>query len=261
MTRSEKKERERFYASQWLLRRRIAARLEDHEHPDFVVQYGAERLGIEIVEYHGGTLGRGGSKGRQVEASWDALRDYSDDFRERTPDIDRVGVRLHFKEYRMPPPRSFEDFCNAVAELVRKSGRVVDKVKLAVKLDPVLHPLLADYLIGVELFGRSYWSHWEWPAYMNGSIGTTDEELHAVVADKLATYNAPAGINSSHLVIVGGGPALTRIAAPVSALHLSTYSKLNRALNNGPFASVATLCLRDFIWSKDEGWKDFPAYE
>jgi hypothetical protein len=70
MTRSAKKERERFCAAQWLLRRRIAARLEDHEHPDFVARHGAEMLGIKIVEYHGGgASGRGGSKGRQVEAA------------------------------------------------------------------------------------------------------------------------------------------------------------------------------------------------
>lgn len=125
-----------------------------------------------------------------------------------------------------------------------------------------MHPLLADYLMGVELLlGRRYWSHWEWPGYMSGGVGTTDNELHAVVAPKLADYNAPAWINSSHLVIVGGGPALTRIAAPFSAQHLSKYSKLNQALKDGPFDTVAILCLRDFIWSNVEGWKDFRPYE
>ena len=261
MTRQTQKERERFYAAQWLRRRGIAARPENHEHPDFLVRCKGETLGIEIVEYHGGMVGRGGSKGRQVEAAWEALQDFSDEFRERNPDVARVEVRLHFKGYRMPSPRSYEAFCTAVATLIRQSTGLADRVRLSVKMDPKIHPLLATYLIGVELIGSRFWRHWSWPAYMNGGIGTSDDELHAVVKDKVRTYRAPPEVNSSHLAIVGGGPARTRIAAPMSCLHLATYSKLNRALRNGPFASVAILCLRDFIWTKTEGWKDFPAYD
>lgn len=261
MTRSSKKEREKFYAAQWLLRRRIKARLEDSEHPDFVVRLSGETLGIEIIEYHSGVMRRGGSRGRQVEAAWEALQDYSDMFRERNLDIDHVDVRLHFKAYRMPPRRLFESFCSGVADLIREATGLIEGVRHTIKMKPELHPLLADYLDGIEFFGGRYWSHWEWPAYMNGAIGTSEEELHAVVASKLATYRAPSEIDSSHLVIVGGGPARTRIAAPISAQHLSTYSMLNEQLNDGPFASVAILCLRDFIWTRADGWKSFPAYD
>jgi hypothetical protein len=260
MTRQTKKDRERFYAKQWLLRRRISACLEDHEHPDFVVRHEGETLGIEIVEYHGEASGRRGRKGRQVEAAWETLQDYSDKFRERYPDIDSVDVRLHFKDYKMPPPRSFEPFCKAIAELIRNNQGLGENIKRTIK-NQALHPLLDEYLLGVELFGAKCWSHWEWPAYMNGGVGTSEGELYAVVAAKLANYGAPAGIDSSHLVIGGGGPARTRIAAPTSALHLSNYAKLNKALDDGPFATVAILCLRDFIWCRNQGWKDFRPFE
>lgn len=261
MTRLAKKQRERFYASLWLQRRGVSGLLEEGEHPDFVVRLSAETLGIEIVEYHGGLSNRAGSKGRQVEASWEALQDYSDAYRSRNSDIDRVHVRLHFHGYRMPPKGSFRAFCSAVARLIREGGDLNGR-KLMIRPDAEIEPLLAEYLMGVELFfGKKSWRHWEWPAYMNGPIGTSDDELHSVVAQKLATYRSPPGVDSSHLVIVGGGPARTRIAAPMSAPHLSRYWKLNHALRGGPFDTVAILCLRDFIWSRADGWVDFAPYQ
>src|ERR1044072_6866669 len=98
MTQSAKKERERRPAAEWLRRRGIKARLLEHEHPDFIVKHGDETLGIEIVEFHaGGPSTRGGSSVRQVEAAWQALRDYSSDYRKRHPDIDPFAVSLHFR--------------------------------------------------------------------------------------------------------------------------------------------------------------------
>jgi hypothetical protein len=90
------------------------------------------------------------------------------------------------------------------------------------------------------------------------AIGTRDEELHAVIERKLRSYHAPAGIDETHLVIFGRGPELTRIAAPFSTEHLATYSGLNTALNEGPFAAAAILCLRDFFWTKADGWQVLP---
>jgi hypothetical protein len=85
MTRQKKKDREKFYAAQWLLRRGIIARLEAHEHPDFVVRHGNETLGIEIVEYHGGTLGRGGAKVAKLKRPGKRFRNTPTSFASETP--------------------------------------------------------------------------------------------------------------------------------------------------------------------------------
>jgi hypothetical protein len=93
---------------------------------------------------------------------------------------------------------------------------------------------------------------------MNGGIGTSDQELHAVIEGKLRSYNRPVGVSETHLVICGRGPELTRIAAPFSTKHLATYSTLNRALRDGPFAAAAILCIRDFVWTKTHAWRVLP---
>ena len=152
VTLHSKKDRERRYAVQWLRRRGIDARPRDHEHPDFVVHHGAETLGIEIVEYHGGgASSRGGSKGRQVEAAWEALQAHADKFRERNPDIDPFEVVLHFSRYRMPPPSSFEDFCNAIAGLIRQSIDLAPGQRRDIPITADIDQLLSSYLLGVQL--------------------------------------------------------------------------------------------------------------
>jgi hypothetical protein len=95
---------------------------------------------------------------------------------------------------------------------------------------------------------------------MNGGIGTSDQELHAVIEGKLRSYSAPGGVHETHLVIFGRGPELTRIAAPFSTEHLTTYSTLNRALRDGPFAAAAILCIRDFLWTRAGGWNVLPKH-
>jgi hypothetical protein len=261
MTQRAKKERERRPAAEWLRRRGIKARLQDHEHPDFIVEHGGETLGIEIVEFHAGASSRrGGSRMRQVEAAWRALCDYSSHYREQHPDIDPFVVFLHFSRYKIPPVRSFGAFCNAVARLIRQHGQAIpEDAKLDIAITAEFDDLLAGYLRGVQLIKcHSHWEEWQWPALLSGRIGTSDHELAAVVAGKLQRYCAPAHLTSSHLVVVGTGPTLSRVAAPLSAAHLGTYSRLNRALSNGPFDTVALFGYGGFIWSRDGGWKDFP---
>ena len=264
ITQKAKKERERRPAAEWLRRRGIAARLQDHEHPDFIVEHGSETLGIEVVQFHaGGPSRRGGSSARQVEAAWEALCDYSCDYRKLHSDIDPFVVVLHFSRHRMPSAGSFEEFCDAVARLIRQHGAgIPEDAKLDLAITADIDKLLASYLRGMQIIKcRTHWEEWQWPALLSGHVGASEDELAAVVAGKLQRYRAPPHLTSSHLVVVGAGPTLSRVAAPLSAAHLATYSRLNRVLSNGSFDTVALLGYRDFIWSKAEGWTDFPAYE
>jgi hypothetical protein len=264
MTQSAQKERERRPAAEWLRRRGIKASLQDHEHPDFIVEHGHETLGIEIVEFHAGERSAGGgSSARQVEAAWQALCDYSSNYRKQHLDIDPFVVLLHFRRYRMPPARSFQAFCGAVAKLIRRYGDTIpEDAKQDITITADIDELLARYLLGVQLIKcHTHWEEWQWPALLSARLGTSEDELAAVVSGKLQRYRAPPGLTSSHLVVVGAGPTFSRIAAPLSAAHLATYSRLNRELSDGPFDTVALLGIQDFIWSRAGGWRDFPAYE
>jgi hypothetical protein len=251
MTRQVQKDEERFYASKYLKRRGIVGKLDDRERPDFLIRTSSVTLGVEVISY-------GTSGGRQVASAWAALQEYSDQFRERHPDLRRFGVRLHCRSHRMPPPRAFEPFCEAVAAQLRRNTDLPARGKWrTVHIDPT-EPVVGKYLSRIEVYGVTFYSQWEWPASISGGIGTSDEELHAVIERKLRSYRAPAGIDETHLVIFGRGPELTRIAAPFSAEILATYSDLNTALSKGPFAAAAILCLRDFYWTKADGWRVLP---
>jgi hypothetical protein len=251
MTRQVQKDEERFYASEYLKRRGIVGKLDDRERPDFLVRTNSGTLGVEVISY-------GTSGGRQVASAWAALQEYSDQFRERHPDLRRFGVRLHCRSHRMPPPRAFEPFCEAVAAQLRRNTDLPGRGKWrTVHIDPT-ELVVGKYLSRIEVYGVTFYSQWEWPASISGGIGTSDEELHAVIERKLRSYRAPAGIDETHLVIFGRGPELTRIAAPFSAEILATYSDLNTALSKGPFAAAAILCLRDFYWTKADGWRVLP---
>jgi hypothetical protein len=250
MTRQAQKAEERFYATEYLRRRGIIGQLDDREHPDFLVHTSRGSLGVEVISY-------GTSAGRQLDAAWTALQAYSDKFREGQPDLKRFGVRLHFRS-RMPPPREFEAFCEAIAAQLRRHTDLPARDPWRTVHIDRAKQTIGEHLSKIEVYGVTFYSSWEWPALMNGGIGTSDEELHAVIERKLRSYRAPAAVDETHLVIFGRGHELTRIAAPFSAEVLATYSRLNTALNKGPFAAAAILCLRDFFWTRADGWQVLP---
>ncbi len=251
MTRKTQKEEERFYAAEYIRRRGIEGQATDSEHPDFVVQTTGGPLGVEVVSY-------GDRSGRQVDSAWETLLDYIAKFREKHPDLKRFGAKLHFRTYRMPPPRSHEAFCEAVAARLRQNKDLPTRGKWrTLRVDPT-DPILGRHLSHIEVYGVTFYSEWDWPASINGGIGTSDEEMLAAVERKLREYREPDSIIESHLVVYGRGPQRTRIASPFSAEHLASFSLLNAALRDGPFAAAAILCYRDFFWTKADGWADLP---
>lgn len=251
MTRQAQKDEERFYAAEYIRRRGIEGQITEHEHPDFVINARSGALGIEVVSY-------GDRSGRKVDSAWETLLDYASNFRERHPELNRFGARLHFQTYRMPPPRDYELFCEAVAKLLEQNVDLPGRGEWrTMRIDPT-DAILGHYLSHIEVYGVRFYSDWEWPALMNGGIGTSDEEMRAAVERKLREYRQPAHISESHLVVYGRGPQRTRIASPISAEHLESFPSLNAALRGGPFAAATILCLRDFYWTSADGWQDLP---
>lgn len=251
MTRQSQKDEERFYATEYVRRRAIEGQVCESEHPDFVVQTSGGVLGVEVVSY-------GDRKGREVDAAWDVLIDHATEFRERHPNLNRFGANLHFRSYRMPPPRDHEAFCKAVGELLCKNADLAPRGEWrTLRIDPA-DETLGGHLSHIEVYGVNFYSEWQWPMLMNGGIGTSDDEMVAAVERKLSEYRQPAHISESHLVLYGRGPQRTRIIAPISAKHLASFPALNAALRQGPFVAAAVLCLRDYFWTRADGWKDLP---
>jgi hypothetical protein len=140
VTRQTQKDEERFYATEYLRRRSILGQLHDREHPDFLVRTNSGTLGVEVISY-------GASEGRQVASAWATLQKYSDQFRERHPDLRRFGVRLHFRSYRMPPPRAFGPFCEAIAAQLRRNADLRPRSEWrTVHIDPS-EPVAGKHLI------------------------------------------------------------------------------------------------------------------
>lgn len=251
MTRLTQKAEERFYAAEYIRRRCIEGQMSEGEHPDFIVQTTSGALGIEVVSY-------GNRRGREVDAAWDALIDQATEFRERHPDLNRYGAQLHFRTYRMPPPRDHESFCDAIAALLRTNTDLSARGEWrTLRIDPA-DPILGRHLSHIDVYGVNFYSEWKWPTLMNGGIGTSDEEMLAAVERKLSEYRQPDHVSESHLVVYGRGPQRTRIASLFSAEHLERFPSLNAALHAGPFKAAAVLCLRDFYWTKTNGWRDLP---
>lgn len=254
MTRQGQKDEEYFYATEYIRRRAIEGQVCESEHPDFVVQTSRGMLGVEVVSY-------GHRRAREVDAAWDVLIDHAAEFRERHPDLNRFGASLHFRSYRMPPPRDHEAFCEAVGEALRKNAdlppRDERRIQRTLRIDPA-DRMLGRYLSHIEVFNVNFYSEWQWPMLMNGGIGTSDDEMIAAIERKLSEYREPAHISESHLVLYGRGPQRTRIIAPLSGEQLANFPALNAALTQGPFVAAAVLCLRDFFWTRADGWNDLP---
>ena len=251
MTRKSQKSEERFYAEEYIRRRGIEGKIVEGERPDFVVHTSEGDVGVEVVSY-------GDRRGREVDAAWDSLIDHTAEFRQRNADLNRFGVRLHFRNYRMPSPRDYDGFCEAIAALLRKNTDLPVRGQWrTLPIDPA-EPTLGRHLSRVEIYGVKFWSEWEWPTLMNGGIGTSDDEMLSAIERKLEQYRQPDHIGESHLVVYGRGPQRTRIAAPISAEHLASLPAFNAGLRAGPFSAFAILCFRDFYWTKNTGWRDLP---
>jgi hypothetical protein len=256
MTRQTQKDEERFYADEYIRRRGVEGRLCESEHLDFVAQASDLALGVEVVSY-------GDRKGREVDAAWDVLIDHATEFRERHPDLNRFGADLHFRNYRMPSPRDYEGFCTAIAALLRENADLPPRSAHAPRPERMLRidpgdVILGRHLSGICVYGVNFYSSWQWPALINGGIGTSDEEMLAAVERKLREYRQPEHISESHLVVYGRGSQRTRIAAPFSAEQLDSFLSLNSALRASSFTAAAILCYRDFYWTRASGWADLP---
>lgn len=247
MTRDSQKQEERAVADQYLRLRGIIGTVEASEHPDFLVTTAGGILGLEVTAY-------GHPVGREVESTWEGLLEFASTFRDGFPEINHLNVWLNFRLKYLPPRSQFPAFCEAVVVFLKRNKERATRSYLNIPVDPELDPLLARYVSKVTIRLGKIRMDWYWPSHSGGGVGTSDEELLAAVSKKLSTYQEPADVTESHLVVYGGGPGLSRIAAPWSTEQLEGFPLVNAALAAGPFEVVAVLDLRDFLWTRGKGW-------
>lgn len=255
MTRESQKREEKTVVDHYLDIRGIQGTLVASERPDFLVTTASGMLGVEVTAYHGNVGKDGGSKGREVESTWEALLEFAATCRQRFPDVNRLNVWLNFRTRRVPPRTEFEPFCSSVVAFLQRNRERVTSRYLDIRVDEASDGLLARYVSRVTVKESKAWVNWYWPAHNGGGVGTSDHELMAVVSRKVESYKPPHGLLASHLVIYGGGPGLSRIAAPYSAEQLDRFPMVSAALTSGPFDEVAILDLRNFIWVRGKGWR------
>lgn len=254
MTRTSQKKEEWAVADRYTRLRGIVGTVEASERPDFLVTTPAGTLGIEVTAYHANLGSDGGSAGREVESAWEALLEFAAVYREQFPEINRLNCWLNFRSHRLPSRSQFEPFCAAVVALLQRNRSRATRAYLDIPVNAEADGILARYVSKVTIREAKAWLDWYWPAHSGGGVGTSDHELMAVLGKKLGSYRPPSGLIESHLVIYGGGPGLSRIAAPFSTEQLEGFPMVNEALAAGPFSDVAILDLRDFLWTRAKGW-------
>ena len=256
MTRQSQKDEERFYAETYMRLLAIDGSLIAGESPDFQIRCASETIGLEVTSYHEG------GRRREVEASWEKLLEYSARFREAHTDLNKISARFYLRAMlhpsprefamRLPSRREFEPFCVAVAKVLRRHAPCLSRTTKTIRLDKET-PVLGRYLESIDARAVNSHAPWRWSAYNFGGVGTTDEELLVVIARKLP-YRAPVGVDQSHLLIYGGSQGLSRIAAP-HLENLKRFDKVNSTLRDGPFDTVGILDLRNFVWTRSDGWR------
>lgn len=231
---------------------------EEREHPDFIVLAEGRRFGVEIIEYHVPQMENGGFTRRQVESGWERLREYVVEFRETHSEIDGLSVWLEFRSMRVPSTREVPGFVDAVAaEVAGLSSDVGPDEHHYHKVCSDSPAILQQYLSSIRIRVVSCYMEWDWN-HSAGSVGTSDEEMLAVLEPKLSGYRAPDGIDSSHLVVAGWGGRMSEIISPLCVEQFAHFHGLNDALHKGPFDAVAILCFMNLIWERGKGWRELP---
>jgi hypothetical protein len=236
--REQQKAAERGIAEQYLAVRAIRGGLllPGSEPPDFVLELGNERIGLEVTEYHDPTPTPSGHTRRVVEAEWEALREVVVAYREQHPELDDLSVILTFPMLAVPPRRDHQAFVAAVSALVTANRDRISERWTDLLVAGDQPPVLRNFLSRIAVRRARSYLEWDWN-HMVAGIGTNEHELLANIRPKLG-YIAPDGLTSSRLIVAGGWRH-SEIVAAWTAEQLNGFHQLNAALQAGPFEELA----------------------
>lgn len=229
------------------------------EPPDFVIQSQTGAIAVEVLEYHLPHRTAAGHTRREVESSWQALRDFVVEYRQKYPELDRLHVVLEFAGLLVPRKSELAAFVDAVRCLIMptvKAARVAgDQGRKKVKVGDGQPTILRRYLTAVEVRLCQAYLEWDWN-HEFARVGTSDDEMADVLSRKIATYRPVDGIAQNVLIVGGWRGLLSEVIAPMGAWQFAGFTRLNAMLASGPFDQVAILCTRDLLWERGAGWRD-----
>lgn len=233
--------------------------IEEAEPPDFIVQVGRQRVGVEITEYHVPHRLPGGFTRRAVEDGWERLRSYVVEFRKTHPELDRLSIWLEFTGLCVPSGKELPSFVAAVAALIADTRPSMNDEDgyLYIRIEPDSPAILRSYLKTVRIKKVSCYMEWDWN-HSAGGVGTSDQEMLAAVGQKLKGYQPPDGLDANHLVVAGWGGRMSEIIAPLSAEQFQSFTAFNAALEESPFDTVGVLCFLYLLWERGRGWRELP---
>ncbi len=234
---------------------RIGCINDGAEPPDFLVNFPDRTLAVEVTEYHRPRDGRERFTVREVEATWDQVRDCARGYCAVGWDEGYLSVWLELRQRRLPPRSEVSSFVKAVRDLIRQNRHLITRDPLYMDVCDSDSKLLASYLSTIRVRKARTYMEWDWN-FSAGSVGTSDEEILSSLKGKLEGYRPVAGVDANVLLVSGWHGRMSQIIAPWLD-RFRNYRALNTALAAGPFDEVAILCFTDrrLRWTRSEGWQ------
>lgn len=224
--------------------------LIERESPDFTLTVGEARIGLEVTEYHSGTMHGSKYSFRQLEESWKELQAQLRDNTWQDKTLEQMHGHLEFREKKLPPRREYRSFIRELMELSRwMAGEELEEVKPDAE-----YPLLNNYLRQFTLKNVGCHISWDWN-HSASFIGSSEAQLIKIVrpkALKSAEYHM-VDYDKLWLLIVCG-PRLSQ-TLPILDQTLQSFAELDRILSSSEFSKAFVFQYMTDVIYEWPGWQ------
>ena len=229
--------------------------------PDFYMMDGANRIAVELTEYHSVRGGLRGNAWQVVEDEWRKIRDLFIEKRGQYPQFNDVDGFLHFRELEMPPAKHYDRFVTELLEFGISQYGILTEERSLFRSFPSEFPLMNKYLEGMRLQKAGFFTTM-WDCNSAVFVGINAEDLKECVSKKL-TRPRPQQINKNWLLIISG----TSISQHIGLTPCGTFNhfaELNNCLEGSSFDRIyffQYIRRRVLCWSPGKQWEEIsPAW-
>ncbi|MDD5008304.1 MAG: hypothetical protein PHU49_12840 [Syntrophorhabdaceae bacterium] len=208
--------------------------IECRESPDFIINLGNKRIGIEITEHHSSERDANKRSRRATEEDWEVLRTTIRDRVWKDSDLSQTYGYLEFKKLELPPRKKFRSFTD---EIIQLSKEMIHTHREVVKIDEK-YPLLYKYMNKMHLKIVRCFITWDWN-YEGGSVGLTETELIKTIELKTskASGYVKNDIDELWLIIVEGHRISQAMGLNLE-WYLDDFNSVNSLLQGSRFNKV-----------------------
>jgi hypothetical protein len=179
---------------------------EHEQPPDFIIELGGQRIGIELTEFHSQAKGAQVYTRRQIEEEWRKFQHchLMPEVR-NVPHLKTYNGLLFFKKLTLPPRSKYSAF---VSEIVQFSPKHCNLNKGEEKSFNCFGPefqLMNNYLQELHLRNVGFEMTWEW-GHNFGSVGPNEDELINIIKRKINGLNKSGwnSLSEKWLLVVSG---------------------------------------------------------